>query len=234
MTDKDVIVLEDSNFDEIVMKSKDMWLVEFYAPWCGHCKSLEPEWNQAASELKGKVKVAKLDATVHQQIASRFGVRGYPTIKVFPPGQKTQSSVESYDGPREASGIVSIALDKLEKFGFVPDVEQITNENQITEICKDRTGVCIISLLPHIIDSSAQQRNSYLEEIKEATKYARGKPIYFLWAQGADFFEMEDKLHMSAGYPAVVAINFGKKKYSVCRSAFGSENIKTFVNSMLI
>lgn len=51
--DKDVVVLTDSNFDELVMQSKDIWLVEFYAPWCGHCKKLEPEWNEAASKLKG-------------------------------------------------------------------------------------------------------------------------------------------------------------------------------------
>lgn len=96
-TEKDVIILEDSNFEDIVMKSKDMWLIEFYAPWCGHCKKLEPEWNQAASELKGKVKVAKVDSTVHQKISSKYGINGYPTIKIFAPGVKNENSVESYE-----------------------------------------------------------------------------------------------------------------------------------------
>lgn len=62
-TDKDVVILEDGNFDENVYKSKDSWFVEFYAPWCGHCKKLEPEWNKVATELKGEMKVAKVDAT---------------------------------------------------------------------------------------------------------------------------------------------------------------------------
>lgn len=53
----DVIKLTDSNFDKLVMESDDLWLVEFYAPWCGHCKSLEPHWAKAATELKGKVKI---------------------------------------------------------------------------------------------------------------------------------------------------------------------------------
>ena len=62
-TDKDVYVLTDANFEQTVYGSKDIWLIEFYAPWCGHCKALEPEWNASASQLKGKVKFGKVDAT---------------------------------------------------------------------------------------------------------------------------------------------------------------------------
>lgn len=232
-SEKDVVVLTDDNFEDTVLKSKDMWLVEFYAPWCGHCKNLEPEWNKAASELKGKVKVGKVDATVYQSIAGRYGIQGYPTIKVFPAGEKG-SKVDKYEGPRDASAIVAFALEQLEKYGIIPDVDQLTNENQYKEYCKDRTGVCIISFLPHIMDSSAVQRKEYVEELKAASKSGKGKPIYFLWAQGGDFFDLEDKLHLSFGYPAVVAVNFNKKKYSVCRSAFGAENIKIFVSNLLI
>lgn len=53
----DVIELTDSNFESMVLNSDDIWLVEFFAPWCGHCKNLKPHWEQAAAELKGKVKV---------------------------------------------------------------------------------------------------------------------------------------------------------------------------------
>jgi len=71
---KDVVELTDSNFEELVYGSDDMWLVEFFAPWCGHCKSLAPHWATAATELKGKVKVGAVDATVHSVIANRFQV----------------------------------------------------------------------------------------------------------------------------------------------------------------
>lgn len=50
-----VVELTDSNFDKLVLDSDDLWLVEFYAPWCGHCKNLEPHWAEAANSLKGKV-----------------------------------------------------------------------------------------------------------------------------------------------------------------------------------
>ena len=79
-----MIVLTDSNFDETIFNSKDMFMVAFYAPWCGHCKNLLPEWTSAASQLKGKVKLAKIDATENNQMASRYQIQGYPTIKIFP------------------------------------------------------------------------------------------------------------------------------------------------------
>ncbi|MQI27739.1 hypothetical protein EI009_25920, partial [Escherichia coli] len=77
----EVVELTDANFEDLVLNSKDIWLVEFFAPWCGHCKSLEPQWKAAASELKGKVRLGALDATVHTVVANKFAIRGFPTIK---------------------------------------------------------------------------------------------------------------------------------------------------------
>lgn len=233
-SEKDVVILDDESFEQTVMNSKDMWLIEFYAPWCGHCKSLEPEWSQAATQLKGQIKLGKVDATAQVKLGAKYGIKAYPTIKVFAPGVKTDASIESYEGPRHANGIVSAALEILEKFGIIPDVDQLTNESQLKEICKDKAGVCVIAFLPHIYDSSSSQRKSYIEEIKEATKGGRGRPISYLWAQGADFFDFEEKLRLSFGYPAIVALNFGKKKYSICRTAYSAQNVKNFVSSNFI
>lgn len=98
----DVYVLTTSAFNDFV-DGEDISLVEFYAPWCGHCKNLAPEYAKAATALKESgVKLAKVDATVESELGSRFGVTGYPTMKIFRRGTPTD-----YKGPRDAAGIIS-------------------------------------------------------------------------------------------------------------------------------
>eukprot|EP00898_Chlorokybus_atmophyticus_P001485 jgi/Chlat1/2337/Chrsp17S02613 len=101
-----VLVLDADNFDETVANEKHL-VVEFYAPWCGHCKKLEPEWEKAAKELKKldpPVVLAKVDADneKNKPLAQKFGIRGFPTIKTFFNGKS-----KDYEGPRESEGIIN-------------------------------------------------------------------------------------------------------------------------------
>ncbi|KAG2385919.1 hypothetical protein C9374_003068 [Naegleria lovaniensis] len=92
-----VKIVVGKSFDDIVINNDNDVLLEFYAPWCGHCKSLEPVYNQLAEELKDVkgLTIAKIDATEND---TPINIEGFPTIYFFPKGGK-QSPVP-YEGDR--------------------------------------------------------------------------------------------------------------------------------------
>ena len=95
VSEKDVVILGSDNFTSFV-QANNYVMVEFYAPWCGHCQELTPEWAAAATALKeDNVPVAKVDATAHQEIAAKYDVSGYPTLFFFVDGVH-----RSYTGTR--------------------------------------------------------------------------------------------------------------------------------------
>ena len=79
------VELDDGNFDEQVLKRrKEMWLVMFYAPWCGHCKHLKPIFDEAASKARTYgMRMGKMDATASEVVAARYEVKGYPTLLYY-------------------------------------------------------------------------------------------------------------------------------------------------------
>ena len=113
-----VQVLTPETFDTVASTPGAFKLLEFYAPWCGHCKSLAPVYEKLAAAFEGepKVIIANIDADKHRGLGSRFGVEGFPTLKYIPldaaPGASPEAAALAYDGPRDLEGLVKFVNEK--------------------------------------------------------------------------------------------------------------------------
>jgi len=86
-----IVNTTDSDFDKDVLQADTLVLVDFWATWCGPCKSIAPILEDLAADYEGKVKIVKVDVDNNPQAASRFGIRNIPTLFVFKDGEKVDS-----------------------------------------------------------------------------------------------------------------------------------------------
>ncbi|KAF6778034.1 hypothetical protein AHF37_02580 [Paragonimus kellicotti] len=229
----DVIELTDSNFDEIVLNSEEPWLVEFYAPWCGHCKNLKPHWDRAATELKGVMKVGAVDATVHNRLSQKYGIRGFPTIKFFDAGKKMSDPVD-YEGGRTSDDIVKWAQDKADALLPAPEVLELTSPSVFSEAC-EKHSICVISVLPTLYDCQSECRQNYLKILKEEAERLKKQKWGWIWAEALKQPNMEQRFEIGgSGYPAMVAVHSGKKRGATLRGAFSKDGIHEFLRALLL
>lgn len=134
-----VTELTDADFDTS-LEDMDTALVMFYAPWCGHCKKLKPEFDKAGKDLLKNdppVNLVKVDCTEGgKDTCGRFEVRGYPTLKIFRSGEVSSD----YNGPREASGIV-----KYMQAQVGPASKECKTQDEVKAFLAKKSEVVVVS-----------------------------------------------------------------------------------------
>ena len=85
--------VSDASFEADVLKSNQPVLVDFWAEWCGPCKTIAPVLEEIAQELDGKLKIVKVDIDRNAQTPKKYGIRGVPTLMLFKDGQVAATKV---------------------------------------------------------------------------------------------------------------------------------------------
>jgi len=145
--EKDVIILTEENFDQH-LKDNEHILVEFYAPWCGHCKALVPHYAKAATDLaeeRSAIKLGKVDATVHTSLAEQHDVKGYPTLKFFKNGVPME-----YNGGRTSDEIINWLKKKTG-----PPAETLKDEEAAQKF-KDSKDVTVVGFFKDVESAEAK------------------------------------------------------------------------------
>jgi protein disulfide-isomerase-like protein len=133
-----VIDLTDANFDSFLEKTKTV-MVEFYAPWCGHCKKFAPEYEAAAKRIKEQEKpyvVARVDCEKNTKVRGKIDIKSFPTIKMYVNGTATE-----YTGERTGAAVMDY-LDKL----LSPRLSSLDTVEEINKI-KNHKGIRVIKSL---------------------------------------------------------------------------------------
>ncbi|XP_015913469.2 protein disulfide-isomerase A4 [Parasteatoda tepidariorum] len=201
----DVLILTKENFD-IQVSSKDIMLVEFYAPWCGHCKALEPEYAKAAKILKeeaSSIYLAKVDATTEAELASRFDVSGYPTMFIFKKGVKVP-----YDGPRTALGIVEYMKERSDPNWKPPPEAVITLNKENFEDIVSNAAIILVEFYAPWCGHCKQLAPEY----ERAAKVLKSSvpPVPLAKIDGIEEKELAEK-YEARGWPTLMIFRKGRK-----------------------
>ncbi|XP_057782643.1 protein disulfide isomerase-like 1-4 [Salvia miltiorrhiza] len=208
--EKDVVILADRNFSGFIDENKYV-MVEFYAPWCGHCKALEPEYAAAATELKAaNVKLAKVDATVENELAENYEVQGFPTVYFFVNGEH-----QTYSGQRTKDAIVTWIKKKTG-----PGVSNITTTEDAEHILTSEDKV-VLAFLESLVGPDS-------EEFAAASKL--DDDVNFYQTANANVAKMFN-LEADVKRPAIVLLKKEAEKVTHFDGQFKKSVIAKFVSA---
>nr|XP_037846837.1 protein disulfide-isomerase A4 isoform X2 [Chlorocebus sabaeus] len=174
-----VLVLNDANFDNFVA-DKDTVLLEFYAPWCGHCKQFAPEYEKIANILKDNdppIPVAKIDATSASMLASRFDVSGYPTIKILKKGQAVD-----YEGSRTQEEIVAKVREVSQPdWTPPPEVTLVLTKENFDEVVNDADIILVEFYAPCFLLAGVDTARNLPLSMRRPPRSSTSVLLQFRW-----------------------------------------------------
>uniref|UniRef100_U5ER38 Putative pretaporter n=1 Tax=Corethrella appendiculata TaxID=1370023 RepID=U5ER38_9DIPT len=234
--DVHMIKLTNDNFDDEIKTNN--YFIKFYAPWCGHCQKLAPIWSELAEKLNtksgGKVKIGKVDCTLHNDLCSQHDVTGYPTLKFFKLGAEDSNK---YRGGRDFSSLVTFIEEQLGESVF-------DDENSVDEPPKPVSA---------LVELTEQTFAKHVSLGKHFVKFyapwcGHCQKLAPVWDELARTFEHDTSVKIAKidctqyrpictefdvkGYPTLLWIEDGKKieKYSGSRA---HEDLKAYVDKII-
>ena len=163
---KPVDLNNDSFVEAINDKANQLWFLKFYAPWCAHCKRMEPVLDAIAPKLEGKMAIGKIDCTKHKSICNDHNVKGFPTLKYSIDG-----NLFDYDGGRDDKSLVAFA----EKMSS-PAVTHIRRLEEATKFAHSEADNGVVFL-----GSSKSSENPKMKQVFMNVARKNRVSAYFLW-----------------------------------------------------
>lgn len=164
------------------LDSNPLVLAEFFAPWCGYCKMLGPEFAKAADSLNESnpdIKLAQVDCTIEEELCMEQGIRGYPTLKVL---RGSETAPDDYDGPRDAAGIAEYMIKQS-----LPAVSSPVELEELNALVDSQEKPFIIQVLPEGYNGEKDKTNA--NETFEQVANENRKDLTFISVQNKDLVD---------------------------------------------
>jgi len=205
-----VVDLTDVNFKDIVLNPHSTVLVKFYASWCGHCKSLEPAYEQVAAHFAARddVVIARVEVPTYESVGQDYGIRGFPTLMVF---AKNNKAPQTFSGARTKDGLIAF----VEEASTKPAAP--ASETPAAETGSQSGGV-VVDLNDSNFDSIVKDTTKTVFVKFYATWCGHCKHLAPVWDKLAAKF---------AGRDDVVIAKLDSEKYSSTANNFGIEGYPT-------
>lgn len=211
--DGSVVELDEGNFESAVA-AVDYLFVDFHAPWCGHCKRLAPQLDEAApvlAALSTPIVVAKVNAEKYKKLGSKYGVDGFPTLMLFDHGVPTE-----YTGSRKA-GLLIESLKKL----ITPAVSVLESDSAIKSFVQEAGSEFPLFIGFGVDESSTAE---YGARYKKKAWFSTVKDFSEDMMSAYDF----DK------FPALVSLNIKYNEQSVFYGPFEGTFLDDFIRQSLL